>query len=64
MKVKYSDQLALCKIAESDLSGTTDSITLSSFFPTMEASDAILIKRVHFALAPDSVDAGRETTAI
>lgn len=64
MKVKYSDQLALCKVAESDLSGTTASITLSPFFPTMEASDAILIKRVHFALAPDSVDAGRETTEI
>ena len=64
MKVKYSDQLALCKVAESGLSGTTDSITLSPFFPTMEASDAILIKRVHFALAPDSVDAGRETTEI
>ena len=64
MKVKYSDQVALCKVAESSLSGRTDSITLSPFFPTMEASDAILIKRVHFALAPDSVDAGRETTAI
>ena len=64
MKVKYADQVALCKVAESGLSGTTDSITLSPFFPTMEASDAILIKRVHFALAPDSVDAGRETAAI
>jgi hypothetical protein len=64
MKVKYSDQLAYCEVDESDLSGTTDSASLASFFPTLEASDAIMIKRVHFALATDSVDAGLEATAI
>lgn len=49
MKVKYSDQEAICTVAEEIGSGDSlVSTSLAEFFPTLGADDAILIKRVTF----------------
>lgn len=59
MKVKYSNQLAFPIIEEGvDITGVTGYMDLSSFFPTLDASDAILVKRVMFNLSAGSIDAG------
>ena len=51
MKVKYQNQVAFCTVVEPD--NPDESLTstdLGSFFPSLEAGDAILIKRVTFNL--------------
>lgn len=57
MKVKYPNQVAFCKVVEADSAeGSLVSTDLSAFFPSLEAGDAILIKRVTFNLTADSED--------
>ena len=51
MKIKYPNQVAFCTVVEPDgAEGALTSTDLGSFFPSLEAGDAILIKRVTFNL--------------
>ena len=64
MKVKYPKQVALA-IVEDPESATGVSYTdLSDSFPTLEAGDAILIRKVNFTLDFSSMDPNTETAPI
>ena len=59
MKVKYADQTATGVITEGyDVDAVTNYATLENIFPSLEAGDAILIKKVVLNLANTSVDVG------
>lgn len=59
MKVKYADQVMRANVPDPGYFTAVDSskyIDISSHFPSLEASDAILIKKVVMSLGLDSED--------
>lgn len=57
MKVKYSDQVMRANVNDPGYATAADSaafIDITSNFPSLEASDAILVKKVVLTLGLDS----------
>lgn len=64
MKVKYADQVARVVVGNPESATGVAYVSLEDSFPTLEAGDAILIKKVNFTLDFSSMDVVVEAAGV